>query len=94
VHARAEEREAVENVATHTGVRFTGLWLDAPAETLCARVEARKDDASDATAPVVREQLGWELGPMRWQRLDAAQPLCELTELAVKAIAEGRHART
>ncbi|TAL76663.1 MAG: aminoglycoside phosphotransferase [Beijerinckiaceae bacterium] len=86
VHATAEERALIEDIAASAGARFTGLWLDASAETLCARVDKRKNDASDATAPVVRAQLAWDLGPMRWQRLDAAQPLSELTELAIKAI--------
>jgi hypothetical protein len=86
VHAKVEERDAAADLAKHLNVPFTGLWLDAPAGTLLARVEARTNDASDAKSSVVREQLGWDLGPMRWQKLDAAQPTSELTELALKAI--------
>ncbi|HEY5226515.1 MAG TPA: AAA family ATPase, partial [Methylovirgula sp.] len=86
VHAKAEERDAVADLAERLNVAFTGLWLDAPAATLLARVETRTNDASDAKAPIVREQLGWDLGPMRWHKLDAALPLDDLTELAVKAI--------
>jgi aminoglycoside phosphotransferase family enzyme/predicted kinase len=69
VHARAAERDAIENVAAEAGVPFTGLWLEAPIATLAARVEARIGDASDATEAVVRRQAAYEIGPMAWTRL-------------------------
>lgn len=72
VHARPDERAAVEEVARRLGVPFAGIWLDAPAETLVARVAARVGDVSDATPAVVRHQLGYDLGPMAWQRVPAA----------------------
>ncbi|MGB8278121.1 MAG: AAA family ATPase [Methylovirgula sp.] len=87
VHGRAEERDALASLAARINVAFTGFWLEAPAETLIARVEARTNDASDAKAAIVRAQLGWDLGPMRWQKLDATQPPAELMGLALKAIA-------
>jgi uncharacterized protein len=79
VHARLEERAALAAVAARAKTPFTGLWLEAPVETLLARVEARKDDASDATAAVVREQAAFELGRLDWVRLDASRPLSMLT---------------
>lgn len=91
VHAKAEERALIEDVAARTGTHFTGLWLDAPTEALLIRVDARRNDASDATVPVVREQLGWDLGAVRWQRLDAAQPLGALTELALELAIRSAH---
>ena len=39
---------------------------DAPAETLIARVEQRRGDASDADRRVVKEQLGYDLGEIAW----------------------------
>ncbi len=86
VHAKAEERNALAAVAAQIDVPFTGFWLDAPAEVLFARVEARINDVSDAKAAIVREQLGWDLGPLDWQRLDASRPLGELTEGALRRI--------
>ncbi|MFG1204328.1 AAA family ATPase [Xanthobacter aminoxidans] len=68
VHARPEERDAIESVAREAGVPFAGLWLDVPAEELVRRVEARRGDASDADAAVVRHQLGYNLGIIRWTR--------------------------
>jgi predicted kinase len=72
VHARPEERAAVEEAAREAGVGFVGLWLEAPAEVLLARVGARRGDASDATGAVVRRQLDYEIGALTWHRLDAA----------------------
>jgi hypothetical protein len=86
VHARAEERDALLDVAARAGAAFTGLWLDAPVEALVARVEARKNDASDATAAVVRQQASWDVGHLDWARLDASRPITELTQEALKGI--------
>ncbi|MGE0716558.1 MAG: AAA family ATPase [Alphaproteobacteria bacterium] len=71
VHARPDERAAIEQVAVRIGVPFHGIWLEAPASTLVARVEARRGDASDADAGVVRRQLGYDVGPIAWIRVPA-----------------------
>lgn len=70
VHARPEERDAIEEVATQAGLPFAGIWLDAPAEELVRRVTARTGDASDADADVVRHQLAYDLGPIHWARAE------------------------
>ncbi len=72
VHARPEERAAVEAVARDLGVPFTGIWLEAPTHLLIARVEQRRDDASDADAAVVRRQEAFDIGPLSWTRLATA----------------------
>jgi hypothetical protein len=73
----------MESTATAISVPFIGLWLDAPAAALIARVHQRSGDASDADEHVVREQLTHDLGPIAWQHVDASQP-----EEAVVAEAE------
>lgn len=70
VFGRPREREAIEGVAAAAGVDFAGFWLEAPEQTLVERVEARRGDPSDATATVVRAQLGRDPGPMGWRRID------------------------
>jgi aminoglycoside phosphotransferase family enzyme/predicted kinase len=68
---RAEERAAAEARAGAAGVPFTGLWLEAPRDVLVRRIEARRGDASDADLAVVDWQLGLDLGPIAWRRIDA-----------------------
>jgi predicted kinase len=57
---------------------FHGLWLSTEADTLVTRVEDRTDDASDATAAVVRRQLDYEIGPIAWQRVNAGGSRCQM----------------
>jgi predicted kinase len=71
VFVRPEVRAAVSRVAADAGVPFTGLWLDAPLETLLRRVGSRKGDTSDATAAVVRQQAAEDPGAIAWHRIDA-----------------------
>lgn len=75
VFARAEERQAAARLAADLGVSFDGLWLEAPAAVLEARVAAREKegrDPSDAGVAVLRRQLGYDLGEMSWTKLDAS----------------------
>lgn len=70
VHARPDERDAIEAVAREAGAVFEGVWLEAPQAELVRRVQARTGDASDADAAVVRQQLAYDLGEIRWCRAD------------------------
>lgn len=71
VYARPADRAAIEAVAAEAGVPFTGLWLDAPAAVLTRRVDRREQDASDADANIVRQQLAQDVGTMGWLRINA-----------------------
>ena len=71
VFLRAEERDAIEGIATSLGVGFGGLWLTAAPETLIERVGARTADASDATPDVVRFQLTRDHSGGGWKTIDA-----------------------
>jgi aminoglycoside phosphotransferase family enzyme/predicted kinase len=73
VHGRQAERAAVEAVAVRAGVRFRGLWLEAPQEILEKRIRSRQGDASDATVDVLRSQLGTILVPDNWARVDCSE---------------------
>jgi aminoglycoside phosphotransferase family enzyme/predicted kinase len=72
VHARPEERAAIEAVATDAGRRFDGLWLEASPQTLTTRLEGRHGDASDATAAVLQQQYGYDTGAIAWRRVETA----------------------
>jgi aminoglycoside phosphotransferase family enzyme/predicted kinase len=66
------ERHEFAAVAAAAGVAFTGLWLDAPAETMMARLHGRTGDASDASAAVLGHQLSLDRGAVEWIRINAA----------------------
>lgn len=72
VHQRRDERAAIAEVARACGVDFLGLWLEAPVDALARRVEARRGDASDATAEVVQWQAGRDIGPLDWAVIEAS----------------------
>lgn len=92
VHARAQEREAAQAVAGQAQADFTGLWLEAPVDDLVERVEARRHDASDATADVVRTQATYETGPLDWHRLDSTGEKGALTENALRLVSGDQQA--
>jgi uncharacterized protein len=71
VFARLEERQAVEAAAQSAGVPFRGVWLELSPEALRARVAARRGGPSDADVAVLERQLGYDLGPIGWTRIDA-----------------------
>jgi uncharacterized protein len=89
VFAKEDERAAIEAIARAAGCEFIGLWLAAPPATLIARVEARRDDASDADRRVVREQLSYDLGNIVWTHVGAAgtpeQTLAEARQALIAA---------
>lgn len=72
VAMRQEERRSLTEVAQDVGVQFTGIWLEAPATALVARVAARREDASDATPDIVDLQLQVDPGLINWRRVNAA----------------------
>jgi len=72
VFAREAERDEVAAAAAHAGLRFDGMWLDAPADVLRARVAGRRGDVSDADVAVLERQLGYDIGVMGWRRLDVS----------------------
>ena len=79
------QQAAVAAVAAAAGVPFLGLWLEAPIAVLEARIEARRDDASDATVEVLRAfvRLGTPTA-VAWLGIDALR--------ADKALAAARQA--
>ena len=82
VYARPAERDAVAAIAQQAQVPFCGLWLEAPAAALAARIGARQGDASDATAAVLRQQLAYDLGRIDWRRIDASGPADRVIDAA------------
>ncbi len=89
VQARPEEREAVAKLAEVAGADFVGIWLDAPAEVLRGRVQAREGDVSDATPDVVEAQLAYEIGRQSFATVDAGRPLDKVVRSCLATIRAG-----
>lgn len=89
VFDRRADREALLDVVASLGVPFHGFWLEAPQETLAARIAARTGDPSDATVEVLRAQAakltasGEEID---WLPLEAAGPADETARRMFAAI--------
>lgn len=64
-------RAAAGDLAARCGVDFRGVWLEAPADLLRARLEARTGDASDATTETLDQQVARSAGEVTWPRLQA-----------------------
>ena len=86
VFLRPEERAAAEAIARESGFAFQGLWLEAAAGVMAARIEDRRHDASDATVEILKRQLTLPAGPLTWRRLEAGGPPAEVLAAAAKMI--------
>lgn len=90
VYAKPDQRQAVEAVARAAGVGFTGLWLVADQKQKIARVERRRNDASDADAEIVRRQAAYDLGEMRWDVVPANGSAEETAAIARRHVLNAR----
>jgi aminoglycoside phosphotransferase family enzyme/predicted kinase len=88
VFGRADERAAMARLAQANHAAFHGLWLDAPTEILERRLDRRRNDASDATASVMRAQLDRVEAPDDWHRIEVGGSQAEALEDALKALAQ------
>ena len=80
------DRAAIAAVASAAGVPFTGFWLEAPADRLRRRIDARIHDASDADAAVLVRQLATGIGVMAWHRLDASGGVADIAAAVQRAL--------
>jgi aminoglycoside phosphotransferase family enzyme/predicted kinase len=78
------ERQNISRTAARLGAAFSGVWLEAPIETLKLRVTERENDASDSTAEVVSAQALQDTGPIVWPKLDATR---SASKVATEALA-------
>ena len=91
VYARPTDRHAIERVAAELSVPFVGIWLDAPEATLVARVEQRRNDASDADPDVIRMQHAQRTGAMSWHSVEASGSSIAVLEHATRYVQERVH---
>ena len=86
VFGHARQRADIERLAQKYAARFHGLWLDAPAEILAARVAARRNDASDATVDVLRAQIANIRPPEHWRIIDVSGKPDDVAESAIRTL--------
>ena len=67
-----EERGELGDLVREKNVRFVGLFLTADLANRLARIEQRKQDASDATRDVALKQETFFIGAMDWHVIDAS----------------------
>lgn len=77
VFLKSDERSAIEDIARQAGVPFTGIWLEAPKDKLLQRVQARRNDPSDATGAIVDLQSKQSVDAGSWTIVDATQPITD-----------------
>lgn len=86
VYSTPQERSDIEAAARRAGAAFTGLWLEAGEQVLIERVKARRGDASDADAGVVRQQLERGTGAIAWKRIPAGGEIETVVKSALGAL--------
>jgi hypothetical protein len=87
VSARPDERRRIEAIAAEAGVRFDGIWMEAPLSERVERVTNRRNDASDATAEVAKRQESYDLGIIDWKRLDSGRVASDVLDDARASLA-------
>ncbi len=65
-------RARAEQLAADCGAPFHAVWLEAPLNTLKARVQARVGDASDATVETLDDQLARLKAEAAWTHVDTS----------------------
>lgn len=85
VFSSPSERQRMAACAQRAAAAFDGIWLEATPDALLSRVEARRNDPSDATREVVLAQLERHVPPRQWARVQAGGPP-EATVAGVTAV--------
>jgi len=84
VFAHPRWRAAISDMTSDAGARFDGIWLEATAELLKARVANRSGDASDATPDVVQRQVAAGAGDISWHRVAATGDPADVLDSALR----------
>jgi len=68
-----EQRDKLSAEARAIEAEFRAVFLDADLDIRLSRVRTRKRDASDAAGEVAGQQEDYDIGPVRWARVNASE---------------------
>lgn len=85
-HSLADGRRRLAEVAREAGVRFDGLWLEAPTALMARRIDDRSRDPSDATVAVLHAQLREDTGAIDWQHIDSSGKIADVLVAARRCL--------
>jgi len=88
VFDRPADRSRIGQAAEQAGCPFLGFWLEASLERQIERVEARRDDPSDADAAIVHAQRARTHTPVEWTILEADGDAAGLARRALQLYRE------
>lgn len=94
VFSLPEERQRIAQCATRADVPFQGVWLVADPSVLLERVQARRNDPSDATQDVVKAQLERPVGTMDWSTVPTSDGPAATAENVRAMLAIARPCKT
>lgn len=77
------QRAAAEAAARDSGVRFDGIWLEAPLAVLRERLAARRGDASDADEAVMLRAAQMDPGAIGWHRIASDEGAAAAARVAI-----------
>ncbi|WP_435000968.1 AAA family ATPase [Sulfitobacter sp. MF3-043] len=80
-----EDRERATKISADTGIALHRFWLEAPPDILIDRATARRGDASDADADVIRAQIANNTPPHDWTIISAAGSIAD-TALRIELV--------
>lgn len=92
-YLRESEREKISGLAGERHVSFVGLFLNADLATRLARIEQRRNDASDATPQVALMQETFDIGTVDWHVIDASGTAEDTLRQASDWLSDRRWAR-
>lgn len=86
VHAKEEQREAVEMFARKNDLAFTGLWCSVPFEVAKRRIASRGHVSSQADT---EKQLLLDTGRVTWHRIDTLYATDQVVDRVMALMALG-----
>lgn len=83
-----KNRQEIQNLVEEHKVEFHGFWLMAPVSVMMERIANRGEDASDASASVLKKQMELTKGRIDWTPIDTSETVPTVSRKIVSRIKE------